>query len=164
MKNKKATINPKNNDNNCFQYALTVALNYQNIKSHPERISNLEPFINKYDWKGIDSPSEEKDWKKFELNNKSIALNILFAPSNTEKIRFACKSRNNFKRQNQVILLMITGDKQWHYLAVKSFSALLSGITSNHKENFYCLNCFHSSKNINLKNMKEYVMIMIIVI
>ena len=29
LKNKKATINPKNNDNNCFQYALTVALNHK---------------------------------------------------------------------------------------------------------------------------------------
>ena len=28
LKNKEATINPKNNDDNCFQYALTVALNY----------------------------------------------------------------------------------------------------------------------------------------
>ena len=25
LKNRKATINPKNNDDNCFQYALTVA-------------------------------------------------------------------------------------------------------------------------------------------
>ena len=32
LKNKKATINPKNNDDNCFQYALTVALNHQNIE------------------------------------------------------------------------------------------------------------------------------------
>ena len=31
LKNKKATINPENNDDNCFQYALTVALNHQNI-------------------------------------------------------------------------------------------------------------------------------------
>ena len=29
---KKTTINPKNNDNNCFQYALTVALNHQNTE------------------------------------------------------------------------------------------------------------------------------------
>ena len=36
LKNKKATINPKNNsDNNCFQYALTVALNHKQIKIHP---------------------------------------------------------------------------------------------------------------------------------
>ena len=40
LKNKKATINPKNNDDNCFQYALTVALNHKQIKNHPERISN----------------------------------------------------------------------------------------------------------------------------
>ena len=31
LKNKKATLNPENNDDNCFQYALTVALNHQNI-------------------------------------------------------------------------------------------------------------------------------------
>ena len=28
LKTKKATINAKNNNYNCFQYALTVALNY----------------------------------------------------------------------------------------------------------------------------------------
>ena len=28
-------------------------------------------------------------------------------------------------------------------LALKSLSALLRAITSNHKEDFYCLNCFH---------------------
>ena len=52
LKNKGVTINPKNtNDNNCFQYAITAALNYQNIDHHPERISNLKPFINNYNWK-----------------------------------------------------------------------------------------------------------------
>ena len=88
-KQQKASINPKNNDNNWFQYALTAALNYHNIKSHPERISDLKPFINKYDWKRIDFPSHLKDWKEFELDNKTIALNILFVLYNTEKIRRA---------------------------------------------------------------------------
>ena len=38
---------------------------------------------------------------------------------------------------------MITdGGEKWHYLAVKSFSALLRRITSRHDEDFYCLNCF----------------------
>ena len=83
LKNKKATINPKNNDDNCFQYALTVALNYQNIKKDPHRISKIKPFINQYDWKVINFPSHKEDWKKFETNNKSIALNILFVPYNT---------------------------------------------------------------------------------
>ena len=95
----------------CFQYALTVALNYQNIEKNPQRILKIKPFINQYDWKKIDFPSEQKDWKNFELNNKTIALNILFVPYNTEKIRFACKSKHNFKRKNQVILVMITNVK-----------------------------------------------------
>ena len=38
LKNKKATINPKNNDDKRFQYALTVALNYEQIKNQPKRI------------------------------------------------------------------------------------------------------------------------------
>ena len=55
LKNKKATINPKNNDDKCFQYALTVALNYEQIKSHPERISNIKPFIDQYNWNSFQS-------------------------------------------------------------------------------------------------------------
>ena len=31
LKNKKATINLKNNDDKCFQYAITVALNHEQI-------------------------------------------------------------------------------------------------------------------------------------
>ena len=41
LKNKKAIINPKNNDDKCFQYDLTVALNYKQIKSHPEEYQKL---------------------------------------------------------------------------------------------------------------------------
>ena len=48
LKNKKATINPKNNDDKCFQYAITVALNYEQIKNNTERISKIKPFIDQY--------------------------------------------------------------------------------------------------------------------
>ena len=75
LKNKKATINPKNNDGKCFQYALTVVLNYQNIKNNPERIPKIKSFMDQYNWKEINFPSHKKDWKKFESSNKSIALN-----------------------------------------------------------------------------------------
>ena len=74
LKNQKATTNPKNKDDKCFQYALTVALNYEQIKDHPERTSKIKPFIDKYNWKDIDFPSHSKDWKKFESNNKSILI------------------------------------------------------------------------------------------
>ena len=42
---KRATINPKNKDNKCFHYSITVALNHQNNENHPGRISNIKPFI-----------------------------------------------------------------------------------------------------------------------
>ena len=75
LKNKKATINPQNKkDDKCFQYALTVALNHEQIKNNPERISKIKLFIDQYNWNEIDFPSQGKDWKKSELNNKSIAL------------------------------------------------------------------------------------------
>ena len=45
LKNKKATINPKNNDNRCFQYALTVALNHEQIKKDPQRIPQIKPYM-----------------------------------------------------------------------------------------------------------------------
>ena len=46
LKNKMATKNPKNNDDKCLQYAITDALNNEQIKSHPEKISNIKLFIN----------------------------------------------------------------------------------------------------------------------
>ena len=57
MKNKRVTINPLNNDDKCFQYAATVALNQEIIGTHPERILKVKPFINKYNWKIINNPS-----------------------------------------------------------------------------------------------------------
>ena len=115
--NKRATINPKNKDNKCFQYSITVALNHQNIENHPERISNIKPFIDKYNWKGIDFPAGIKDWKKFERNNKTIALNILFVPHNEKTINLAYKSKYNRKRENQVVLLMITNGEKFNCIA-----------------------------------------------
>ena len=96
------------NNNNSFKNTLDDALNYQSIKTNPERISKLKPFINKYNWKGIDFPAGPKEWKKFERNNKTIVLNILFIPHNAKIIKVAYRSERNNKRKKQVILLMIT--------------------------------------------------------
>ena len=69
LKDKKSTINPKNNDDKCFQYAVTLALNLDKIKKDPQRVSKTKPFIEKYNWEDIDFPSTSKDWRKFECNN-----------------------------------------------------------------------------------------------
>ena len=91
--NKRATINPKNGGNKCFQYSITVALHHQDIKNHPERIANIGFHVGLYNWEGIEFPAGIKDCKRFERNNKTIALNILLAPHNekTNKPRLQIK-------------------------------------------------------------------------
>ena len=118
LKDKKCIINQKNTDNKCFQYATTLALNF---------------------------------------NIKNLALNILYVPFNTKKIEIAYKSKYNLIRDNQIILLMISNGKNWHYLAVKSLSRLLRGISSNHNSDYYCLNCFHSYRTENKLNVHKKI-------
>ena len=162
---KKCTVNQKNNDNKCFQYATTLALNHDKINKHPQRISRIKPFIENYNWNDINFPATKKDWNRFEVNNKHVALNILYVPFNTKKIEIAYKSKYNLVRDNQIILLMISNGENWHYLAVKSLSRLLRGITSNHDGDYYCLNCFYSYRTENKLNAhKKYAKIMNIVI
>ena len=97
IKNKKATINPKTKKNDKgFQYAIAVALNYQQINNHPEEIYNIKPLISKYNWKEIKFPSYKEDWNSFEKINKSTALNILFVPHDTKPIRPAYTSKHHF--------------------------------------------------------------------
>ena len=77
LKNKKPTINQINKkDDNYFQHAITIALNYEEIGKNPERITKIKPLMNKFNWKDIDFTSHKNDWNEFEKNNKSIALNV----------------------------------------------------------------------------------------
>ena len=94
LKNKKSTINRRNNDYKCFKYAITLAFNLDKINNHPLRISKIKPFIDQHHGNEIDFPSTSKDWKKFELNNE-IPLNIFYVPDNTKKIHIAYKSKHN---------------------------------------------------------------------
>ena len=143
-----------NNNNNNFRNALDDSLNYQTIETHPKRISKLKSYINKYNWKGIDFPAESKEWQKFEKNNNTIAINILYVKYNAKAINVAYRSEHNNKRKKQVILLMINNGKKYHYLAVTNLSALLERVSSNHEEDFHCLNCFNSYTTEN--KLKEH--------
>ena len=146
LKDKKFTINQKNTDNKCFHYARTIALNFNNINKDRQRISKIKPFIDNYNWNDTNFPAAKKDWNKFEVNNKNVALNILYVPYNIKKIEIAYKSKYNLIRDNQIILLMISNGENWHYLFVKSISGLLRGISSS---DYYCLNYFRSYRTEN---------------
>ena len=116
--NKKAAINPKNeNDDNCFQYSITSALNYTEIKKR-----ELENIFKKTKHEDTDFSSHQRGWEKFEQNNESIALNVLFSPQDSEEIMLIY----NYKRENNVLLLMINDNEKYFYFAVKSKLELYS--------------------------------------
>ena len=100
------------------------------IKKDPQRITEIKPFINKYNWEEINFSSEKDDWKKFRKTNVTIALNVLCAKN--EKVHPAYVLKHYSNREKQVLLLTAANGEGWHYLAVKKLSALLKGITSKH--------------------------------
>ena len=120
LRGKKETIISGDND---FENALDDALNYQNIEIHPEKISKLKAYINKYNWKGIKFPAGPQEWKQFERNNKAIALNVLYVQYNTKRIAVAYRSEYNNKRKKQVFLLMITNLKNMKGYAIIMIAA-----------------------------------------
>ena len=58
---------------------MAVALSYEEINKDTQRITKMKLLRNKYNWEGISYPSEKNDWKKFEKNNDTIALNVFYA-------------------------------------------------------------------------------------
>ena len=102
--NKKCTINPQDNDSKCFQYSMTLSLYHQQIGKNSYRISKIKPFIDNLNWDNVNFPSEEQDYKIFEMNNKSIALNILRTHRDTRKISHAYKSKFNKTRKTSNVI------------------------------------------------------------
>ena len=113
---KKATINPKNEkDNKCFQWSIISGLNYNKIKE-----KELKKLL-KFKRVDTDFSSHQREWEEFEQNNTLITLNVLFVSYNSEEIKLAYKSKYDYKRKNQVTLLMINDEaEKCYYFAVKN--------------------------------------------
>ena len=47
IQNKKATINPINDDDKCFHYATTVEINHKEIERSSQGVPKIKLFINK---------------------------------------------------------------------------------------------------------------------
>ena len=73
LKEKKAIINMQNNDNECFKWCVTRALNMK--KNHPERIDKeLIEKSKEFHWEGIEFPVKLDQIEKFEKNNADISV------------------------------------------------------------------------------------------
>ena len=132
LANKKAIINPRNEDQEYFKWAVIAASKCEKIDSHPERISKLKKFEKDFDWSGIKFPVSVKDIKGFEIKNR-ISINLLATEG---KEIYICRKGGNYER---AINLMIIDN---HYIAIKSLSRLLASGNSKHKgKEHFCTNC-----------------------
>ena len=139
---KKAVINPKNEDEECFKYAVVAALHHEVISDHPERVSKLRPFVERYNWEGLEFPMALNKISKFEKRNLEIAVNVLFVSK--KNIFIARRSEFNGKRGKQANLLMIVDGENRHCTAVKSLSRLLKSLNAKHHGAYhFCVNCLN---------------------
>ena len=148
LAHKKAIINPKNKDEECFKWAIIAALHHEEIGAHPERISKLEPFVDQYNWQGLEFPLVVSKIKKFEKNNPNIAVNVLYVKESKRKngdITILRRSEYNVLRNKQVNLLLISDGEKKHYTTIKSLSRLLSRENRVRRDKqHFCLNCLHA--------------------
>ena len=111
LANKKATINPKNKNNNeCSRWSKICALNYNEImkKEFENIFKNIKHEYKDFSW-------QKRDRENFEQNNESIALYVLFLSQDNEEITLVYKSEHNLEQENKVLLLMINDDEKYNY-------------------------------------------------
>ena len=163
LKNKKAIINMKNEDNKCFLWSVLRALNPKVDK--PERIDkDLKSKESTLNMEGIDYPVSLKNIKRFEKQNPDISVSVLGYSKDERiyplRISEFTKAKKEDERKHNITLLLIKdeeGDNS-HYCYVKNLSALLSSQVNKHKSKLYfCLNCLNGYDDPEkLEQHKEY--------
>ena len=155
LKNKKAIINMKNQDDKCFLWCVLRALNPKD--NHPERIDNdLKSKEDILNMQGIQYPVSLRGIDRFERLNPEISISVL--GYNEEEKVYPLKVSKYTGCKNDIILLLIKDVEKSHYCLVKNISALLSSqINNNEHKRYFCLNCFNSFKSSDsLDKHKKY--------
>ena len=155
LKNKKAIINMKNQDEECFKWCVLRAL-YPKDKN-AERID--KDFKSKQDtlnMKGIRYPVNFRDIDRFESQNPEISITIL--GYNKDERVYPLKISRYTGCEHDITLLLIKDGEKSHYCLVKNLSALLQSQINNHKGiRNICLNCFNGFNTPDsLNKHKEY--------
>ena len=69
-------INPLCDKKDTFKYSILRSIHYYDINCHPERITKLKPYEDKYDFTNT-------TYTTFEQNNPSISLTVYDENNNT---------------------------------------------------------------------------------
>ena len=160
---KKAVINMKNNDDQCFKWSVVRALNP--VEKNSERITNeLKEQSERLDWSGLKFPVKLDQIVIFEKFNPQISINVfgvedkVVYPLRLSKRKSKRSERERSENEQTINLLLISDGEKQHYCLIKSLSRLLSSQVSGHKKsNVFCLNCLnHFPNEEKLKIHEEY--------
>ena len=133
---KKAIINPKNSDLECFKWAVIAAIRWEEIGKNPYRITKLKRLENNFDWTGVGFPVSFRTIKRFDSQNQ-ISINVLAVE---DRQIYICRKGGDY--DHVVNLMLIPENNHNHYVAIKSLSRLLSKQNSKHKKaQHFCMNC-----------------------
>ena len=116
-------MNPQNNDEVCYKWAVIEALHHEEIKHNPERITPQRPYENQYNWEG----------SCFLNQLRRLAVDVLFRNKKSQNIYTVCRSELNVKCKKLVNLLMIVDGGKRHYTAIKIISRFLSKLSEKTK-------------------------------
>ena len=155
LKNKKAIINMKNQDDKCFMWSVLRALNPKD--NHPERIDNeLKSKVDILNMQGIQYPVSFRGIDHFESQNPEISITLLGYNKNERVNTLKVSKYTGCK--HDIVLLLIKDGKKSHYCLVKNTSALLASQINKHKGTSHiCLNCINGFKTEqSLIKHKEY--------
>ena len=152
---KKAIINPKNANRECFKWAVIAASRWEEIGNNPKRISKLKRFEANFDWSGVGFPVSFRGIKGFKSRNQ-ISINVLAVE---DRQIYICRKGGN--HEHIANLMLITENNRKHYVAIKSLSKLLPSQNTKHKERqYFCMNCLQgfweeSSRNKHIGYCKD---------
>ena len=164
LANKKALINMKNQDEECFKWCVLRAL-YPKDKN-AERVDNdLKSKQDNINMDGIRYPVNLKPIDHFEHLNPNTSISVL--GYNKEERVFPLRISKYTGCDYDIVLLLIkeavkgeNGEikEKTHYTLVKNKSALIASQINNHKGSRHiCLNCFNSfNSSETLEKHKKY--------
>ena len=155
LKNRKAIINMKNQDDKCFMWSVLRALNLKD-KNNDRIDEDLKSKVDTLNMEGIQYPVSLRGIDRFEHLNPEISITVL--GYNEEDKVYPLKVSKYTGCKHDIVLLLIKDGENSHYCLVKNISALLSSQINNHEhKRYFCLNCFNSFKSSDsLDKHKEY--------
>ena len=91
----------------CSDSRVKLQINKNNL----HRITKTKPCISKYNWEGIHFSSEKHDWIKFEKNNVTIAINVLYAKKKKKIYPAYVWKHNSSCKRHFCVSMISSGEK-----------------------------------------------------